>query len=676
MMDSQKNGAVEKIATSCSLNCWDNCGLKVTIKDGRVHRVEGDSEHPITKGKICGRGKMLEHRTNSNQRLLYPLKKVNGNFERVSWQQVLQEIAVKLRVLKEEDKTTAVLHSHDYANNGLLKSLDQRFFNCYGGVTELTGSLCWGAGIEAQLCDFGNSQSHLPEDIVNSKSVIIWGRNVARTNMHLFQRLKEIKRKGTQIIVIDPIYNSTAKLADHYISVKPGMDSFVALAVMKEMIDQRLEDRPFIEQHSIGFNDVEKLLSYLSTEELIEQAEITKNDLRILVNAYTSRPASTFIGLGMQRYTNGGNTIRTIDALVAMSGNVGIPGGGANFGNIAIGQSFNKEELTLPYRKTKTRVFSRMKQAESMLEANEPPIEMIFVTCGNPMSQVPDTNIVKKAFESVDMKVVIDQFMADTAQLADYVLPCTTVFEEEDIYYSSMYHHYANYGPQVVTPPGEVRTHQWIWTELAKRLGFGDDFSHTTEEFLEMGLKDLQDQGITLQRLKDEKHLPLPVKEVPWDDFSFHTPSGKYEFTSQRAKAQGFDGRLHVDYPMESIQNNYELAMKYPYTLLSNHPARSNHSQHYHLVDQIQEVIVHVSKDIAEKQTLKNGDAVRVFNDRGNISGNVRVMEKAHDNTINIDEGGWSQFGGTVNQLTSSRESDNRNGSTLYDCLVSLEKLY
>lgn len=665
----------QNFQSSCSLNCWDNCGFSVTVEDHKVTKVEGDVTHPITKGKICGRGRMLETRTNAKDRILYPLKKINGKFERIPWQQALNEIAFKMNQVKKEFGTSALFHSHDYANNGLLKNLDKRFFNCYGGVTELIGSLCWGAGIEAQYSDFGNSYSHSPDDIRHSRTVVIWGRNVSRTNIHLFQKLQEVKKAGTKIIVIDPMLNGTAKLANTFISIKPGMDGILALGIMKEILKNGLEDRLFIDQHSIGFSNVKALLETLSMDEVLKQTNLSKQQLDELVEAYTNGPTATYLGLGMQRYTNGGNTIRAIDALIAMSGNVGIPGGGANYGNLAVGQSFNTEALALSARKEKSRIFTRMEQANQILHAKNPEIKMLFVTSGNPLSQVPDTTLVTKAFSSIETKVVIEQFMTDTAQLADYVLPCTTVFEDEDVYYSSMYHHYVNYGPALVPAPGEAKSDLWIWTELANRLGFGDDFNFTIDEFLKMGLGDLEKKGITLERIKREKHVALPVQDVPWHDKKFQTPSGKYEFTSERLKEKGLFDSIQISYPFESEYSNPELAKEYPYTLLSIHPGRSNHSQHYHLIEKIQSVTVEISPDIAEENGIQTGNQVKVYNNRGQILGRAKVAYGLHSKTINIDEGGWSKFGGSVNLLTPDRPSDNQMGSTLFDCLVALEKV-
>jgi anaerobic selenocysteine-containing dehydrogenase len=665
----------QTVKSACPLNCFDSCGFNVTIDKGKVVKIEGDPNHPITKGKICGRGRMLETRANSTDRLSKPLKKINGEFHPISWKQALDEIAEEMSKVKEKYGSTAVLHSHDYANSGLLINLDKRFFNCFGGVTELTGSICWGAGIEAQKWDFGDSYSHSPEDILHSKHIVVWGRNVARTNMHLYEYLQEAKKNGATITVIDPIFNATAKIADQYISIKPGMDSFLALGIMKEILRLELEDRDFINHHSIGFADVEELLASVSLEELASYTEVEKEVFTMLAQIYGDGPTMTYLGLGMQRYQNGGNTIRTIDALVAMSGNVGIQGGGANYGNLQVGQSFDTEALALPEKKSESRTFTMMQQAEEIINAKNPPIKMIFVTCGNPLTQVPDTSKVKKAFDSVDTVIVIEQYMTDTAKMADYILPTTTSFEVEDVYYASMYHGYLNYGPKLVDAPGEAKSDLWIWSRLAEKLGFGEEFNYTREQFLEMGVATVLDKGVSLQALKSEGNFRLPtVKDVPWGDRVFKTPSGKYEFTSSVAENNGLNGKIILSFPRESALTNKDLGRKYPYSLLSIHPLRSNHSQHYHIIPGLQQNKIEISADIAEEKGLNENDKVKIYNDRGELKGIVKILKKAHPKTINVDEGNWKAFGGSINMLTSNETSDNGLGSSLYDCLINIVK--
>ncbi|PLS15779.1 oxidoreductase [Bacillus sp. M6-12] len=666
---------VQIVKSSCPLNCWDCCGFTVSIKNGKVISIDGDKDHPITQGKICGRGRTLADKTNSTERLLYPLKRVDGEFVRISWEQALDEIAAKMAELKNKYGSTSILHSHDYANSGLLKNLDQRFFNCFGGVTEVIGSICWGAGIEAQKWDFGNSHSHSPEDLFNSSHILIWGRNAARTNLHLFQRLQQAKKKGIPITVIDPIYNATAKIANQYFSIKPGMDGLLAAGVIKELLEQGWEDSQFIQNHSVGFEDLQSLVDSISFEAICEQAEVSRETIAYLAQLYASGPVSTFMGLGMQRYSNGGNTIRLIDALVAVSGNIGIPGGGANFGKVQVGQSFDIEAIALPERKKESRQFTMMKQAEGILNAENPSIKMIFVTCGNPALQVPDSNQVEKAFSSTQTVVVMDHFLTDTALLADYVLPSTTSFEEEDVYYSSMDHHFVNYGPQLVDPPGEAKADLWVWTQLAERLGFGEVFHFTRQEFIDMGLKPLTAYGINYESLKEAHYKELPVEKVPWQNKQFQTQSGKYEFTSALGEMKGYESKLALSLPAESKWTNSDKAEKYPYSLLTIHPLRSNHSQHYHLIDGLGRLKVEVSPDLAESLQIVEGDIVRVWNDRGEVKGSAAVLKAAHPGTINIDEGIWKRYGGSINSLTSSRESDNGMGSTVYDCLVNIEKI-
>ncbi|WP_071461056.1 molybdopterin-dependent oxidoreductase [Bacillus massilinigeriensis] len=658
----------EVFHSACPLNCWDSCGLKVEVEGGKVTKVEGDEEHPITKGKICGRGRMLEQRVNSPERLRYPLKRVNGSFERISWEDALDEIAAEMKRYKQQYGSLSILHSHDYANAGFLTNLDSRFFNCFGGVTELIGSICWGAGIEAQCQDFGDAYSHAPGELFESRSIIVWGRNVARTNMHLYETLIEAKGRGAKLVVIDPIANATAKIADEYITVKPGFDGLLAAGILKELLRLHLEDKKFLSECSQGFEELRKLLESITLESISNMTEVPQKSITMLAKLYGNRPVSTLIGLGMQRYHNGGSTIRMIDAVVAASGNVGIAGGGANYANRQVGQSFHYEGITLPHRKKAHRTFTMMKQAEMMLQAKDPEIKMAFVTCGNPLTQLPNSSRAEKAFSSLEMLVVADSFLTDTAKLAHYVLPIAAAFETEDIYYSSMYHHYVNHGPKLVNPPGEAKTDAWIWGELAKRLGFENDFSFSREELIKMGVGPLQKRGISLERLRQEKFAELPVDRVPWHDHEFKTESGKFEFYQGEGGAESL-------LPNETKWREESIATMYPYNLLSIHPMRSNHSQHYHLLPQLPYVKVEISVDIAAKKDIKDGDSVRVWNSRGELEGIASILKQAHPNTINIDEGLSRRFGGTVNVLTPDLESDNGMGSTLYDCLVNLEKI-
>ncbi|GBF11543.1 molybdopterin-dependent oxidoreductase [Tepidibacillus sp. HK-1] len=662
--------------TACPLNCYDVCGFIVTIDNNQVVRIEGDPDHPITKGNICGRGKMIKDRIYDKSRILYPYKKVDDKFIRISWEQALNEISEKMLQIKKEYGPTAILHSYDYSSSGLLKELDKRFFNYFGGMTETVGSLCWGAGIQAQTYDFGNSLSHAIEDVFNAKTIVVWGRNVTSTNMHLYSFIQEAKSNGTSLIVIDPLKNGIAKKADLHVPIRPGMDGMLAFTLSKIIIDNGWHDKEFIQQHTIGFEHFVKEIQTIDIEYISKEINVDIEMIQKLAYVYTQqKPVMTFLGLGMQRYANGGNTIRAIDALVALSGNIGISGGGVNYANLAVGRSFNWAELLEEEKREAYRTFTRPTQAEEILAANDPPIKMMFITRSNVVTQLPQTARTMEALNKVEIKVVIDMFMTDTAKMADYILPSTFVFEEEDIYYGSMFHRVMRYGPKLIDPPGEAWADLKIWTELAKKLRL-EGFEKTIEEYFEIALQSLNDYGIDLKTLKEKQQIELPIPAIPWESKVFATPSGKFEFYSEQAEQEGLPATAKIIYPNDSVQLQPKLKEKYPYHLLTIHPNRSLHSQHQFLLyKKGNKPFVMVSKEIAANRHLKNGDPVSVYNDRGKIEGVVKIQEGYHRDTIMIEEGYWYELGGHVNQLTSNGKSDMGNGSILYDCAVMIEKI-
>jgi len=495
---------VEKIKTACPLNCFDVCGLIVTVDNDKILNIEGDKEHPITKGKICSKGRMLKDRIYNSHRLYYPQKKVGNSFVRISWDQALEEISSKMLEVREKYGPTAIMHSFDYSSGGLLKALDQRFFNFFGGFTEVDGSLCWGAGVQAQYFDFGDSLSHDPEDLLNSKTIIVWGRNITTTNSHLYPYIMDAKKNGTELIVIDPIYTNIAKQADIYLPIQPGMDGALALLISKIIVENDWIDHEFINKHSHGFEQFLKELDLIDLLKISKETKIDYNTLYTLAEKIAKqKPSTAIVGYGMQRYANGGNTLRAIDALFAISGNIGIEGGGVNYANLAVGKSFNWTSLLREDLRKAYRTFSRPTQADEILNASDPPIKLLFITRSNAVTQLPNMSRTIEALNKIDIKIVLDMYMTDTAKLADYVLPIASAFEEEDIYYGSMFHGIVRYGPKIIDPPGEVWSDLKVWSELAKRLNL-EGFYESIDAFFESALKPLSSYGITLNKLKKE----------------------------------------------------------------------------------------------------------------------------------------------------------------------------
>lgn len=659
--------------SACPLNCYDVCGLRVYTEGNEIVKIKGDSDHPLTKGKICGKGNFINNRIYDKKRLLYPYKKINDEFIQISWEQAIKEISQIMINYKERYSSTSIMHSHDYSSGGLLKELDKRFFNYFGGVTEVDGSLCWGAGIKAQIYDFGDSRSHSVEDIINAKAIIIWGRNITTTNSHLYPYIIEAKQIGTKLIVIDPMKTNISKEADKYININPGMDGLLALAVAKVIIANEWHDKDFINNYSLGFesfyDQIKKIDINIITKEIGVSASEIYDLAKILVK---DKPVMNFLGLGMQRYANGGNTIRAIDALIALSGNIGIKGGGVQYANLPVGKSFNWKELMANDLRLKSRTFSRPSQADDILHADNPPIKMIFITRSNPVVQLPDIAQTIKALNHIETKVVIDLYMTDTAKYADYLLPATSVFEEEDIYYGSMFHNVIRYGPKLIEPQGEAWTDLQIWTALARELSL-EGFEKTTDNFLEIALKPLNKFGINLKSLKEKGQYLIPINPVSWSDKFFATPSGKFEFYSELAEKDKVNPVATIVYPLESVQNNKKLKEDFPYNLLTIHPSKSLHSQHRYFLKE--KPWVTLSEEVAKENNLVNGDEIKVYNNRGEIMGLAKISKDINPKTIAIEEGWWIDTGFSANFLTSNLKSDLGKGSILYDCAVMLAKI-
>lgn len=661
--------------TACPLNCYDVCGLVVTTENNQIINIDGDIEHPITLGRVCGKGKLLKNRIYNSNRLLYPQKKVGDSFIRISWDEALTEISNKMKLVKAAYGPTAILHSYDYSSGGLLKGLDQRFFNFFGGMTEVIGSLCWGAGIQAQLYDMGDALSHDVSDIKNTKTIVVWGRNVTTTNMHLLPFLIKAKKRGSKLIVIDPVKNGIARQADTHVAVKAGMDGNLALAISKVIVENNWLDMNFINKHTIGFEYFLRVLEEIDVESISREIDVDVNTIQELAAIFSqNRPVMTFLGLGMQRYANGGNTIRAIDALTALSGNIGINGGGVNYANLSVGRSFNWNELLRDELREGYRTFSRATQAREITEGIDPSIKMAFITRSNAVTQLPNMERTISALNSIETKVVIDMHMTETAKMADYLLPTTSVFEEEDIYYGSMFHRVIRYGPKLVEPPGETWSDLKIWTELAKKLQLYG-FEKTTEEFLELALKGLNSDGLDLATLKDINQYLLPIETVPWKNKQFATPSKKFEFYSEKAKGDGLPPVASIAYPKESSKNKQVLKEKYPFNLLSIHPVKSLHSQHSFLLlkSEITPWII-ISESIAVLYSIIDGDKIKVFNDRGEVTGRAKVQQGNNPDTIVIEEGWCKESGANANILTLDELSDMGNGSIQYDCAVMIAK--
>jgi len=598
-----------KIRFACPLDCFDLCGLIATVDSGRVARIQGDPDHPVKRGKVCIKGKRLLERLYHPERLQTPLLKKGGNWLPISWDAALERIAAQLARIRSESGSAAVLHYSDAGYGGIAKTADRLFFNHFGGVTVPKGSLCWAAGLAAQAYDFGVARGHHPEDIARAETILLWSRNPVYTNMHLVGFVNQARRNGAKVILIDPLKSASAGIAGLHIPVKPGSDGALALGMCKIIIENGWEDADFIKRHVVGYEAFHDYLTNLSLQAVQEATGVDGSRLSQLTETYAcGGPASIVIGYGLQRYANGGNTVRCIDALGALTGNIGTSGGGVNYANKYMAHYLKGELAASEHAVLHQRVFSLPRFSEFLETATDPPIRSIFITKANPLVQMPDTNRTVAAFSDVDFKVVIDMFMTDTARHADIVLPCTSILEEEDIIVTSMFSPCLNYSHPAVKPPAGVIGEFEVFRRLAKKMELTGYPDIDQVEYLKRAVKPLEKTfGITWETIRNT-YVTLPGNRIPWQDGKFLTPSGKYELYSEKALADG-----HA--PMPVLVEPTSPPADYPLRLLTPHARQSMHSQHFAFTDAIPSV--HLSPVTASAHGLQVDQRARLSSPAG-----------------------------------------------------------
>lgn len=664
-----ENCESKKISTSCTLDCWDACSIIATVKDRRVISVSGNPRNHVTGGFLCSKGKKHIDMLYNPNRLKKPMRKTHRGWEPMDWENALDLIAKKLDSLRSDYPTTALLHCFDCGNGGLLKNIDKRFFNAYGGTTVPKGSLCWGAGIAAQKYDFGDSLSHDPSDLINSKVILIWSRNPADTNIHIVPFIQKARKNGAYIVVIDPIETATAKYAHEHISPSPGTDGALALTMANVLISKNLIDREFIENHVRGFDEFRRYVQRFTPERGSRITGIPREKIIHLAEKYGgNRPSCILLGYGLQRYSNGGNTVRAIDALGAITGNIGTPGGGVNYANKRIGKYIDDELLEGEGLRKHYREYSRPKLATFIETADDPPVKMIFTARANPITQAMDSNRLAEAFSKVEFKVTLDLFLTDTARLSDLVLPCRHFLEDEDIIYTSMGHSYINYCNRVVEPDPWVPSELWIFNELAKRLELENFPIQDERWWLERAILPLtREKGVTLDDLRSGP-VQLPgISPVAWEDRAFKTPSGKYELYSSKALSYG-----HSPIPVfEDI--NPKPSDRYPYHFLTPHCKDSLHSQHFVMVEDGTLPIAYIHPKVGQREGIEDGSAAVISTQTGSLRCRVKYREGIRENVVMVYEGWWIQkSGGGVNQLVPARETDMGCQAAYYDCMCNI----
>ena len=669
---------MKKLSHGCTLDCADCCKFNVYIDKNEVVKIEGDEGHPYTKGFICKKGLAHLKRVNHEKRLYNPLLKVNGEWKEISFKEAIDIMAKRLKDYKNEFGSRSILYYEQYGNGSLLKSIGEKFFNFYGGVSLAKGGPCWSAGIAAQKLDFGDSKSHSLEDIMNSNNIFVWGKNPANTTIHTMQMIRKAKANGSKIIVIDPIETATATLSDKYIRIKPNGDLALALAIGKVIIENEFFDEKYIKSYVNGFEEYKEYVLSLNIEELSLECGVEINEINELVRLYCEKYSTILLGFGMQKYKNGGITIRAIDALGAITGQIGFSGGGVNYANKVYPKILNSdpynsekaasnryfytseinefiEKCSLGKTYYKNDIFICNKDKESDYDLNI-PIKMAVITKSNLVNQLPNVNKLKKSLSKIDFKVCFDMFMTDTAKVCDLIIPTSSQLESEDLLFSSMMNPYLIYNEKLIEPREKLMDEYYFFMELAKEMNLNDYPYVEKTDYLEKVIEPLKhiNSNINLEFIKSN-YLTLH-KNIAWEDKKFMTKSRKFEII-----------RLYdLNNKVKCSENKAKIR------LLTNHGRDSLSSQHF--IDEEGMSIAYINENMSKSLDIDNDEIVYLKSENGQIKVRIKIDSSISDKVVMMFVGWWEKHG-NPNVLTNSGISDIGGQITYNETFVDIIKI-
>ena len=640
---------IHTVRTACTRDCPDACQIIATVEDGKILRIKGDPTHPVTRGFLCYRtDHYLERQQYSPERLTRPLIRKDGVLEPASWEEALDLVARKLAEARTAHGAESVFHYQSGGSLGLMKLLNGHFFEHFGPITKKTGDICSGAGDAAQLADMGREDAHDLTDLQNSRAILLWGKNVSETGVHLIPHLKAARARGVPIFQIDPVHNAqTLKLSDRHYAPAPGSDGFLALGIARVLLDEGWA-HPDAASWCDNFEEFTALARRNTVAEWAALSQLSVEDVRAIAELYGhTKPAALFVGWGLARRLHGSATVRLLDALGALTGNLGLPGGGVSYYFQRRG-GFDTSFIKRP-ENAGARTFLEPILGEELLRA-DPRVRVAILDNGNPVSQLPDSKRVAEGLSSVDFLVVLDPFLTDTAELAHVVLPTTTMLEEHDVV-GAYGHHYIQLAQPVVAPPEGVLSDLAIYQALAERLGFGEAMKGSAESWIDRYIAPMAKHGITREALAKGGLRKPEAPRVLYEDRRFPTPTGRF--------------RLITDFPAAPPQ----LEDGYPLHLLSISTYRNQSSQISRAAQQETPSIT-LHPDAAKGH--EDGSLARLVSPIGAVTVRLRFDPKQRPDVVVYNKGRWGKLGGP-NSLIRARVTDAGGGAAYYDQGVRIE---
>lgn len=616
-----------------------------TVEAGRITALRGDPDHPVTRGALCYRTNHFLSTQYSPDRLLQPLLRKSGELAPVSWDEALDFIAEGLERTKREWGAASIVHYRSGGTLGLLAHLTDYFFSLFGPVTVKRGDICSGAGEAAQELDFGESDSSDIFTVLESKHILVWGKNLVTSSPHTLRVVRDARLKGAKVVLIDPVSHATVKHADHYIQPRPGGDFPFAMAIARLCFEHGFVD-PRASEYCEGLSEFRALCEQHSVERWCELADTRPEQALLVARALGAGPTAILVGWGMGRRTDGGAIVRALDALGTITGNVGIPGGGVSFYYRRRG-AFDLK-FTQPNPPPRTVVEPLL--AHDVLALSDPPAKAIWITAGNPVVMLPDSELTTRMMRQMPLSIVVDSFLTDTAKLATVVLPTTTLLEGDDLL-GSYGHHYLAVSKPVTAAPSGVKSDLEIVQALAERVGLAPQLAGTPREWKQrLVATRLKAHGVGLEDIERGAFKNPLARSVVFAGQKFATPSGKANLVREAP-------------PLPAAPPT-----SYPLFLMSMSTPKSQCSQWANAPELPLPLTVHPSAaagyaagEVAEIESVLGRIAVRIEHD----------PEQRRDIAL-LPKGGPRTGNACGNLLIRARTTDLGEGGALYEECVRI----
>ncbi|MEU8364465.1 molybdopterin oxidoreductase family protein [Nonomuraea sp. NPDC048882] len=660
-----------RVLGACPLDCPDTCSWVVTVEDGAAVKLRGNPDQPYTRGALCVKvNRYLEH-TRADDRILYPMRRVgpkgSGRFERITWEEALDEISVRLRGIVEEHGGEAIWPYLGTGSLGYLQGCEgvagRRFWNMLGASKHWL-NICSAAGNSGLRRTNGTAGGMDPENFALSKLILLWGTNTLTTGHHLWKFIQDARANGAHVVAIDPIRTRTADQADEHLAIRPGTDGALALGLLNVVLAENAQDEEYLAEHAEGWDDFrEEILSY-PVERVAEITGIPAEAVhRLGMRLAHTRPTALRATHGLQRHAGGGAALRTIAAIPGVTGDWRHPGGGMAFStsdHVHLNVDRRDDLLAEPVR---TLVMTKL---ASQLES----VKCLWVYAANPAGSSPDANAIRRGLAREDLfTVVMEHFPTDTVDYADIVLPATMQTEHHDLH-AGYGHMYLLWNEQAVPPPGECLSTTETFRRLAAHMGMTepslfDSDLELAEQLLNSGHPSLD--GITLDRLRKEGWMRMSYPR-PFTPFAegFPTPSGRLRFPPR--------GKAYVPSHTAAAAGD----SPYPLTLIT--PAshtflNTTFGNNPELRRRAKDPVVLVNPADAAARGLVDGRRVRVHNDGGEFLADVQVSDRVAAGVVASRKGHWPKLspgGANPNAVVAERDADMGRGPAFHDNLVEI----